>query len=114
MAATTSHKGVLLPSTIFTGTRLKRWTGKRGPDDYEQSVDPNVGPAGRGKDGEKEWEIETIVLEKKHGKGMSYLVRWEGWGNREMRWLAGSELTKSAKEILDWWNAMKEEGFVQM
>lgn len=102
-------------STIFPSTRLKRWTGKRGPDDYEQPVDMNVGPAGRSKNGEKEWAIETIVAEQRHGtKGMSYLVRWEGWGNREMRWLPTTELMKAAKEILEWWNAMKEEGFMQM
>lgn len=115
LTAIVSYSKVLYPSTIFAGTRLKRWTGKRGPDDYEQPVDPNVGPAGRGEDGEKEWEIETIVTERRRGPtGMSYLVRWEGWGNREMRWLSSTELMKSAKEILDWWNAMKQEGFVQM
>lgn len=73
------------------------------------------GPVRIDQDGTDEWEIETIVKEQLYGKeGKSYLVRWEGYGNREMRWLPKTEVAKCARDLLEWWDRMKREGFIQI
>ena len=52
-------------------------------------------------DGTEEWVIDCIIDERTRGRGRQYLVRWQGWGAEEDRWLPGRELSDT--EALDDW-----------
>jgi hypothetical protein len=54
-------------------------------------------------DGEEEWYIDWIINERKCGCGVQYLVRWQGWGPEDDRWLPSRELADL--EALDSWLA---------
>ncbi|KAF9544701.1 hypothetical protein CPC08DRAFT_606426, partial [Agrocybe pediades] len=43
-------------------------------------------------DGDDEYFIRDIIDERRRGRGVQYLVRWEGYGPEENSWIAGSEL----------------------
>jgi hypothetical protein len=49
----------------------------------------------------EEWLIERILDERVCGRGQQYLVRWQGCGSEEDRWLPGRELVDT--EALDNW-----------
>jgi hypothetical protein len=51
--------------------------------------------------GEEEWQIDRIIDERAHGHGRQYLVRFDGWGPEEDRWLSGREMADT--EALDVW-----------
>jgi hypothetical protein len=57
-------------------------------------------------DGEEEWTIEWILDERRRGRGYQYLVRWQGWGPEEDRWLSGRKLADTA--ALDAWLSVPE------
>jgi len=57
-------------------------------------------------DGEQEWLIDRIIDERWRGRGHQYLVRWQGWGPEEDRWIAGSELGET--EALEIWLKAEE------
>ena len=52
-------------------------------------------------DGEQEWLIDWILDEHTRGRGQQFLVRWQGWGVEEDKWLPGWELVDT--EALDDW-----------
>ncbi|KAF4622194.1 hypothetical protein D9613_009369 [Agrocybe pediades] len=52
-------------------------------------------------DGDDEYFIRDIIDERRRGRGIQYLVRWEGYGPEENSWIAGSELN-NAKALDDW------------
>lgn len=54
-------------------------------------------------DGQDEWPVERILDARKRGRGMRYLVRWQGWGPEGDSWVPGSELQDC--EALDRWEA---------
>lgn len=56
--------------------------------------------------GEEEYYVDRILEERKQGRGTQYLVRWQGYGPEEDRWLPGCELQDC--EALDIWLARKE------
>ncbi|THH11766.1 hypothetical protein EW146_g7926 [Bondarzewia mesenterica] len=58
-------------------------------------------------DGPAEWEIDSIVDERRRGRGLQYLVRWRGWGDEDVHWLPGSELEDCT--ALDAWIAKKTD-----
>ena len=61
---------------------------------------PQPGPVVM-EDGCEEWLINQILDECVCGRGCQYLVRWQGWGAEEDRWLPGCELEDT--EALDDW-----------
>jgi hypothetical protein len=52
-------------------------------------------------DGQEEWAVDSIIDERRRGRGFQYLVRWVGYGPEEDRWLPGSEL-KDAHALNVW------------
>ena len=56
-------------------------------------------------DGDEEYFIDKILDARRRGCGYQYLVRWEGYGAEEDRWLPGSELQNC--EALDAWLASR-------
>jgi hypothetical protein len=56
-------------------------------------------------DSEEEFFIDRILDERKRGCGMQYLVRWNGYGPEEDRWLPGREVDDC--EALDIWLARR-------
>jgi len=56
-------------------------------------------------DGEVEWWVESILDERKRGRGYQYLVRWVGEGPENDLWLPRRELEDC--EALDVWLASK-------
>ncbi len=52
-------------------------------------------------DGEVEWLVESIVDERKRGRGRQYLVRFAGYGPDHDQWIARTELLHN--EALDRW-----------
>ena len=51
-------------------------------------------------DGEEEYEVETIINHKRHGRGYLYLTKWAGYPDSENSWQTATSLT-NAQEILD-------------
>jgi hypothetical protein len=51
-------------------------------------------------DGEKEYEIDTILAHKGQRNRVKYLVSWKGYPSSENTWLPEKEL-KNAPEILE-------------
>lgn len=54
-------------------------------------------------DGEEEWQVEAIIDERKHGRGMQYLVTFTGYGPDHNRWIPRRNLLEN--EALDKWEA---------
>ena len=50
-------------------------------------------------DGEDEYEVETIISHKRHGRGYLYLVKWTGYPDSENSWEPTASLA-NAPEIL--------------
>jgi hypothetical protein len=61
---------------------------------------PRPGPVVT-EEGEEEWLIDRILDQRIRGKGHQYLVRWQGWGHDEDRWISGRELANT--EALQLW-----------
>ena len=96
---------------IFPASRLRLFTGTRRATEHKREVIPSLRYRNGG--GARK-VLETIVAEMKQGKGVYYLVRWEGWGVEGMEWKTRSEvgmkMGKRGKEMLRWWDSvMKEE-----
>ena len=53
------------------------------------------------KDGTEEWYIDKIVDACRRGRGVQYLIWYEGYGKEHNEWHPGSEMTKT--EALDRW-----------
>jgi len=54
-------------------------------------------------EGEKEYEVETIITHRKQGKGHRYLVKWTGYPSSKNSWQSSDDL-KGAPEILEEYN----------
>jgi hypothetical protein len=52
-------------------------------------------------DGDEEYIVECILDEQKVGRGKQYLVRFQGWGPEEDRWLPGREVA-DLQALDDW------------
>jgi Chromo (CHRromatin Organisation MOdifier) domain len=52
-------------------------------------------------DGSEEYFIDSILDERKIGRGRRYLVRWKGYGVEDDSWVAGAEL-KGTDALKDW------------
>src|SRR5882757_7924530 len=50
-------------------------------------------------EGYPEYEIEEILVSRKRGRGIQYLVKWEGYGNEENTWEPRGNLD-DAKEVI--------------
>lgn len=91
----------------FPASRLRHFTGSRGPEEYRREV---VSSLRYGNGGQPRKVIETIVAQMKHGKGLYFLVRWEGYGVERMEWKTRSDvnikLGKKGREILKWWESV--------
>ena len=53
------------------------------------------------KDGTVEWYIDKIVDAHWHGRGVQYLVHYEGYGKEHDEWRPGSEMAEM--DALDKW-----------
>jgi hypothetical protein len=58
-------------------------------------------------DGEEEYEVEEILDSRRRGRGMSYFVRWRGYGPEDDCWLPRSQLIDC--EALDRWEELHPE-----
>ncbi|EIM90364.1 uncharacterized protein STEHIDRAFT_108882 [Stereum hirsutum FP-91666 SS1] len=91
----------------FPASRLRHFTGARGPEEYRREV---VSSLRYGNNGQPRKAIETIVAQMKHGKGLYFLIRWEGYGVERMEWKTRSDvnikLGKKGREILKWWESV--------
>jgi hypothetical protein len=52
-------------------------------------------------DGTEEWYIDKIVDARRRGRGVQYLVRYEGYGKEHDEWRPGSEMAET--DALDRW-----------
>jgi RNase H-like domain found in reverse transcriptase/Reverse transcriptase (RNA-dependent DNA polymerase)/Integrase zinc binding domain len=52
-------------------------------------------------DGTEEWYIDKIVDARRRGRGVQYLVRYEGYGREHDEWRPGSEMAET--DALDRW-----------
>ena len=53
------------------------------------------------KDGTEEWYIDKIVDAHQQGRGVQYLVHYEGYGKEHDEWCPGSEMADT--DALDQW-----------
>jgi hypothetical protein len=54
-------------------------------------------------DGTEEWFIDKIVDARRRGRGVQYLVRYDGYGREHDEWRPGSEMEET--DALDVWEA---------
>jgi transposase InsO family protein len=52
--------------------------------------------------GDKAWEVERIVAQRKHGRGEQYLVAWKGYPAEENSWESRANLAGAAEALADW------------
>ena len=52
-------------------------------------------------DGTEEWYINKIVNACRQGRGVQYLVHYEGYGKKHDKWCPGSEMADT--DALNWW-----------
>jgi len=64
-----------------------------------QSVPEPPGPINQ--EGYPEYEIEEILASRKRGRGIQYLMKWEGYGNEENTWEPGAIWTMQRKSSLN-------------
>jgi transposase InsO family protein len=96
-----------LPSTIkvhptFHVSLLEPYVCRPGED---PSSHP---PAIEVEDDEEEWEVETILQERRHRGTTQYLVRWLGWSPAYDQWLGAEDLANAPRLLEDW--RTKKEG----
>ena len=54
-------------------------------------------------DGIEEWFVDKIVDARRRGRGVQYLVRYEGYGKEHDEWRPGAEMTDT--DALERWEA---------
>jgi hypothetical protein len=73
---------------VFSVNRLSLWKGNK-----VNGIQPPPPKAVHFEDqAEPEYEIETILDSKAHGKGLSYLVQWKGYDKSHNQWISCTEL----------------------
>ena len=58
--------------------------------------------------GDEEWEVETILADRKRGKGEQFLVRWKGYTSAEDTWEPAKNL-ENASEALEKYRAIQSQ-----
>ncbi|EEB88909.1 hypothetical protein MPER_13063 [Moniliophthora perniciosa FA553] len=91
-----AHKNACV---TFHSSHLKPWT-PNDDDLFPQRKHQRPGPIVT-EDGIEEYFIDSIIDERRCGRGYRYLVRWVGYGPEDDEWLPGKELDECA--ALDTW-----------
>ena len=58
--------------------------------------------------GDEEWEVETILADRKRGKGEQFLVRWKGYTSADDTWEPAKNL-ENASEALEKYRAAQSQ-----
>ena len=101
-------------SRLHSSFHVSRLRVHRPSDDvlFPGRVFPEPPPV-RLDDGEAQWELEDILLDRKKLGRHEYLVRWKGYGHESDTWEPETNLRENASEMLDAYIAKHDGRLVQ-
>jgi hypothetical protein len=92
---------------VLNVSRLKVY--RDGTSTFPSRPIPNHRPPPEVKDGEEQYEVESVLAKRGVGARAQYLVKWVGYDHYEATWEKSSALANAKEAVREYESAMRDE-----
>src|SRR5438309_11238255 len=81
---------------VINTSYLKRYIDRKDDDPVQVLKEPKI------LDWSKEFEVRRILNHRRVGRGIQFLVEWQGWKEEEATWEASSNLKNAPQVVMEY------------